>query len=162
MKANKILFIITIAALVVFSVYLIQKRTNDIREQKAAAAGQDLKVATDPNFPEFLGEIVTGFPDDFPIMPGSELVGSALNNPSDSKIAGYRVKWHTPTDRTVEEVVEWYKTELRKTGWTTDDPDTWEGISELILSIERDNLKGYIAAEFEGDEIDVVADLNIQ
>jgi hypothetical protein len=162
MNARKLLFIVLISVLAVFSVFLVKQKTDDIREQEAAASGLNLKIATDPNFQEFEGEIVAGFPEDFPVFPGAVLIGSAINNPPGIKDSGYRVKWLLPKDEALTEIINWYKRELKADGWVTDNPDSWEGISELVLQIERGNLKGYIAAEHEDDEIELVADVRVR
>lgn len=163
MQQKRLFYIGSIIGLFVFTIFIVQRAdTNKIRRQETGAMEVKLEVATDPTFQEFKGEIVTGFPGDFPVFPGAILVGSVVNNPAGVKDTGYRVMWNITKDNSVSEIVNWYVQELRNTGWNVEDPDLWENISELVLQIEKENFKGYIAAESEENVIELVVDLKIQ
>lgn len=160
MNIKKFIYITLISITVLFSLGLLFKfNTNNFRKNEAMGASPDLKIATDPAFQEYIGSIVNGFPEDFPVYPGAFLVGSAKINPPNIPDVGYRVKWELETGISTFDVMTWYKRELLETGWMFEDPDDWNGIQEFIAPIERDNLKGDITVEIESDEIEIIVDL---
>lgn len=119
------------------------------------------EIATDPNFKEVKGELLPGFPTDFPIYPGATLVGSSNNNVEGKPDNGYRVKW-TSHDGVVK-VMAWYLQELTKNKWIiTEKPTDPASSGEQATHIEKNGLSGFVAAENEGaeGEVEIVVDLN--
>ena len=158
MQTNSLL--ITIAACVVIialSIILFfigfspqfQHVVNQIVEQKP-------EVATDPSFPEIKGELIGGFPD-FPVYPGATLIASAQTNPAGQPPQGYRAKWvtHDP----VIKVMNWYEDDLPIAGWQYTPPNDQQSEGEQVAEISKGDLKGYIAAEIEEENIEIVVDV---
>lgn len=113
-------------------------------------------VATDPAFPEVEGKLIEGFPD-MPVYPGAKLVASAKVNPADVADLGYRTRWDTKDG--VIQVMQWYETELPKNGWEYEVPDDQASNGEQVAKITKEGYVGYVAAEMEGDHIEIVVDL---
>lgn len=127
-----------------------------VQVQTQEAATPELKVATDPTFPEYLGEI----PEEVPSLPAyanAELIGTALTTPN-TPGGGYHIKWDTTGD--VTEVMNWYITELRAQGWIVTISDDTPGSTEQISYIENQEYTGYIAVEVEEENVtEIVIDI---
>lgn len=121
------------------------------------------KIKTDPGFYEIKGQIMQGFPEDFPVYPGAVLQGSATVNTSDVPAQGYRVKWTLDLgDSSVPEIMNWYERELPSAGWNYTPPDDPESVGEQVAVISKDDLVGYIAAEIEDNIIEIIVDLRVE
>lgn len=129
---------------------------NSMIQVQQEAATQEPKIATDPTFPEYLGEIPEGAPA-LPAYANAELIGTALTHPTDPN-NGYHIKWDTTGD--VTEVMSWYVTELQKQGWTVTISDDTPGSTEQISYIENQEYTGYIAVEVEEENVtEIVIDI---
>lgn len=120
------------------------------------------EVATDPSFPEYKGEIVAGFPS-FPVYTGATLEASSKVNIEGEPDQGYRVLWISHDE--VPKIMRWYETELKAQGWKivmTDDPTSnGEQVDHISAEINGVEYTGYIAAEVEGNNVEIVADLRL-
>ena len=137
MKISRGLLYLSIASLTLaFSVFFIKYvDTKKVRQREANASANNLKVATDPQNQEFLGSIVAGFPENFPVYPGAVLIGSSINNPVRLPDTSYTVKWHLTPGTPVADIILWYKSELESIDWQVEDPDLWVGITEQAVQI---------------------------
>jgi hypothetical protein len=162
MNLKKYLYIALISITIIFALVLLKVNTNNIGKGDALGAPQELKVASDPLFQEYVGIIAEGFPDDFPVYPGAELVGSVINNPAGMPDTSYTVKWHIAPDLTVTELIFWYKEELEVRGWEVEEPEVWEGMTEQVVRMENADFKGSFLVEDEGDEVELIADTIIK
>ena len=115
-----------------------------------------LEVATDPSFPEIKGELIGGFPE-LPVYPEATLVASAQTNPAGQPPQGYRAKWVTKDP--VIKVMNWYEAELPKAGWHYTSPNDQQSEGEQVAEISKGDFKGYIAAEIEEENIEIVVDV---
>jgi hypothetical protein len=160
MKSKKFLNLLPILIIIIFSLVLVFKfRINEARKSEPLEASTVLEIATDPAFPEYKGQIVAGFPADFPVYMGATLVGSAKDYPADSPKESYRVKWDLIPGTSTLDAMRWYKEELTKSGWNFEDPNDWTSIDEFVAKITRDSLGGFITVENESGELEVLVSL---
>ncbi|GEM_PF-5245174 len=118
---------------------------------------QPLEVATDPSFREIKVQLIPGFPSDFPVHPGAKLEASAKTNPENKPNTGYRAHW--VTQDSVVTVMRWYEKEFPKSGWTYEVPNDPHNTGEQVAQIKKGNLTGYIAAEKEGNAVEIVVEV---
>ncbi len=150
---NKNIKYLTIAALILLLVLGVTFKlvTKDRKENPP-----ELLVATDPSFTEYKGQLMSDFPE-FPVYTGATLVGSAKVNTDDIADQGYRAKW-TTSDPVIK-VMKWYQEELIKAGWKFEENNDIVSEAEQIAKISKDELEGYLAAELEDEETEIVVDL---
>lgn len=154
MNKKLLLPIVLVLAVVVFAAYMFMKKGLPVMNKGEEAKVSE--VATDPSFPEVMGKLIEGFPE-LPVYPGATLVASAKTNPDGVADLGYRAKWDTKDS--VVQVMNWYETEMPKAGWEYTAPDDKTADGEQVARISKGDYTGYVAAEIEGDAIEIVVDL---
>lgn len=118
------------------------------------------EIATDPSFKEVKGSLIPGFPN-FPVYADAELKGSATLSADADSSQGYRVIWElNKEDSTVPEVMNWYQRELTRDGWKYEAPDDPTSVTEQVAQISKGNFKGYLAAEIEQNELEILVQIN--
>jgi len=160
MNKKLLLLIVGVSIFVIVALrFNTQMGRNEVRNDTVASA-QKLEVSTDPNFPEVKGRIISGFPD-FPVYPSATLVASSLINKEGETVQGYRVKWKTNPGN-VPEIMQWYQSALQKAGWTFTANDDTQSLGEQVAPISKGDYRGYVAAEMEGDIIEIMVDLRME
>lgn len=165
MKKNKLTLILAILVVVFVASFVSSKfGKSKLDMTNLGIFDQETKrdVATDPNFTEVKGELIEGFPSDFPMYPNATLVASAKVNPEDVSDQGYRARWEVKDGSTTTDIILWYKKELAMKGWKFTDPNDMSGVGELIAKIENKDQEymGYIAAEEEeAGEVKLIVDI---
>jgi hypothetical protein len=153
MTKKQNILIISILGFVIISLAIFAKSG---MSNRFFGSQKHLEAATDPAFPEQIGKLMDGFPE-FPVYPQAKLVASAKTNPANEPDLGYRAKWDTQAS--VIDVMAWYETELPKSGWSYEAPDDKASSGEQVAKISKGDLTGYVAAEIEGNVVEIVVDL---
>ena len=145
-----------LVVLLVLGVFLFVMRTQYQKVPAHIPQVEAKVVATDPSFLEAKGALLPGFPE-FPTYPSSVLVGSAQTHPPDQPVLGFRAKWISHDS--VSEVMEWFTDELSQNGWTIEAPNDENSEGEQVAQIDNGEWKGYIAAEIEEGNVEIVVDV---
>ncbi|OGY25918.1 MAG: hypothetical protein A2Z11_02045 [Candidatus Woykebacteria bacterium RBG_16_43_9] len=155
-KRNHIVVLVVLGSLAVVLTGL-SMWFGGIRQQSTEKT-QKLEVATDPNFPEVKGKLISGFPQ-FPVYPGATLVASAKTNRVNQPDTGYRAKWETKD--AVIKVMRWYQDQLPKSGWKYEVPNDPTAAGEQVAQIKKSGFEGFVEAESEQKGAEIVVEVRI-
>jgi hypothetical protein len=151
MRPTLILLVVLVIAIAIGTQFIDKPRNGSPTTEAAKP-----KIATDPNLPELKGGMLPGFPE-VPAYPDADLVGSAYTELPKEANKGFRAKWHTHDS--VGEIIAWYMDELPQSGWTVGAPEDFGAETEQIITIKKGPWVGFVAAEVEGDENEIVIDV---
>ncbi len=123
-------------------------------------------VIPSPNYTELKGQLAAGFPQ-FPVYPSAELEESHKKNDAIENMRGYSANWMIEGNHSVTEVMNWYRTELIKAGWTIKETgEENNSIAEqTIKALKADQAAVVIIEKGEKDdpnEIEVLVDIPTQ
>ncbi len=99
--------------------------------------------------------LISDFPD-FPVYPQAIIQESSMRREPIHSGKDLHAVW--VTNDPVKPVMEWYLSELEKSGWQVTPPDDMESVGEQVAQLSKDSLVGYIGIELEEQHTEIVID----
>ncbi len=115
------------------------------------------KVTTLPKVEVAEGTKIKDFPD-FPSLPNSELQSTQYTEAQTTPYslpASYQAFLESTDSRNVKEIIDWYKTELVKSGWKIDREPEDPASDNQSIGASKDSMKANVDVEQENDETSV-------